>query len=208
MSGREWNLPVPFAHADDFCVTDSLIRNSDVHQGRLPQNILVEVRERFMDAVVPSPREFDKRRHLLVIGRIARELLAVLEADALDVEVPDELVLEPVFLVGPLPRFAMFREDVVRLESLPHIDEIVEFLKIADMILLNSMARIGFLQEIDDLRFAGRGTSGDDEDRKTVVVHGMPFPGDYLISLILFSFFESMTFSSRTFFSIVSKTVC
>jgi hypothetical protein len=67
-----------------------------------------------------------------VIRRVACDLLPVFEIDPLEIQVPHEFVLEPVFLVGPEPRAAGPGEYVVGLKRFPHVEEIVKFLEIAD----------------------------------------------------------------------------
>ena len=44
------------------------------------------------------------------IAGVLRDLLPVFKADPFDVEIPDEVVLEPVFFIGPDARLAVLRE--------------------------------------------------------------------------------------------------
>ena len=54
----------------------------------------------------------------------------------------------------------MLGQDVVRLECLPDVYEIIQLLEVGNVEPGQPLARIGFLQKIDDLGFSRSGTSG------------------------------------------------
>ena len=117
----------------------------------------MEAFEGMGNAPFSSAGKLDQGRLPAVIRRIACDLLPVFEIDTLEIQVPHEFVFEPVFLVGPQPRATGPGEDVVGLKCFPHVEEIVKFLEITDAISLEARLRVTVLQEIDNLRFSGRG---------------------------------------------------
>ncbi len=150
-----------------------LVRHADVDECGPGEDLLMKAFEGMGNAPLPPPGELDQRRLPGVIRRVACDLFPVLEIDPLEIQVPHEFVLEPVFLVGPEPRAAGPGEYVVGFKRFPHVEEIVKFLEIADAKSLEPRPRIAVLQEIDDLRFPGGGPACQYQDGEVALFHGM-----------------------------------
>ena len=146
-----------------------LVGDVDIEDAGLVEDGGGEVAEgRGVAAVFGPPAELDDGRHILGVAFVP-ELFVVFEGDALDQEVPLVLMEKVAVGVRMDPRLVHdLLQDGVLLEPGPEHRKIVDLLEGADVEMAQTFRDRGFLQIIDDFRFARGGAADEDDDLEAV----------------------------------------
>src|SRR5664280_3135359 len=132
--------------------------------------------ERIGKAVFPAASELQHDRVVFEKQRVPRQLLAKIQVDAFDEEVPDAVVQEVQGIVCIPPVKAHGLSDCVVLKGLPDINKVVQFLERSDVILLQSPLVRQLFQKSDRLALAC--CRSTDEQDNIEFVHGTSRRGD------------------------------
>ena len=73
----------------------------------------MEIIERSRNATISAPGKLNQGCLLNMIVLIAGYLFPVFQVNPFNVQVPDEVILEPVFLISPQTRFAIPRQNII-----------------------------------------------------------------------------------------------
>src|SRR5659263_297601 len=119
--------------------------------------------KRMCKAVFPAASELHHDRVVFEKQRVPRELLAKIQVDAFNEEVPDAVVQEVQGIVCIPPAKAHGLSDCVVLKGLPDINKVVQFLERGDVVLQQSLLVGQPFQEVDCLALAG-GWSTNEQD--------------------------------------------